>query len=228
MTRPAVLKPVIYAVRLPLPEILNNINIRRLGLQDYQETWQDMRRFTEQRISKTNDELWIVEHRPVYTLGLNGRHEHLLHTGNIPVIQSDRGGQVTYHGPGQLVIYPLVDIMRLQLGVRQLVTMLEQAMIETLSQYGIHAEARADAPGVYVADKKIGSIGLRIRKGCSYHGLSLNNNMDLTPFNNINICGFPELKVTQLAEQGILISNHELAIPVTHFLTKALQQCYDK
>ena len=207
---------------------MKNINIRRLGLQDYQETWQDMRSFTEQRTSETNDELWIVEHRPVYTLGLNGSKAHLLNTGNIPVIQSDRGGQVTYHGPGQLIMYPLIDIARLQLGVRQLVTMLEQAMIETLSQYGIHAAAKADAPGVYVADKKIGSVGLRIRKGCSYHGLSLNNNMDLTPFNNINICGFPELKVTQLAEQGILISNHELAIPVTHFLTKALQQCYDK
>ena len=152
------------------------LTIHNLGLQDYDITWQAMQRFTHERTTDTNDELWIVEHPSIYTLGLNGKSEHLLTIGNIPVINSDRGGQVTYHGPGQIIIYVLLDIKRLNLGIRQLVNILEQSMISVLAQYDISGLSRIDAPGVYVNDQKIGSIGLRIKKNCSYHGLSLNNN----------------------------------------------------
>ena len=196
--------------------------IRSLGLQGYESIWLDMQRFTLERSADTADELWIVEHFPVYTLGLNGKREHLLNTGNIPVIHTDRGGQVTYHGPGQLVIYVLLDIKRLDLGIRQLVTILEQAMIKTLAQHGISAVSRVDAPGVYVNDKKIGSIGLRIKKNCSYHGFSLNNDMDLSPFDHINTCGYSDLKVTQLSDLGVTISTHQLASSVIQAITSAL------
>lgn len=199
------------------------LTIRNLGLQDYETSWQAMQRFTQERNADTPDELWIVEHFPVYTLGLSGKREHLLNTGNIPVINSDRGGQVTYHGPGQLVIYSLLDIKRLNLGVRQLVTVLEQAMIGTLADNGIIAVSKADAPGVYVNDKKIGSIGLRIKKNCSYHGLSLNNDMDLSPFDHINTCGYSDLKVTQLSDLGVTISSTQLASSVIQAITAALQ-----
>ncbi|MFA6161800.1 MAG: lipoyl(octanoyl) transferase LipB [Methylobacter sp.] len=198
--------------------------IRNLGLQSYETVWQNMQQFTQDRNAETADELWIVEHFPVYTLGLNGKREHLLNTGSIPVINSDRGGQVTYHAPGQLIIYTLLDMKRKNLGVRQLVTLLEQAMIDTLALYNIAAIARADAPGVYVNDKKIGSIGIRIKNNCSYHGLSLNNHMDLSPFDHINTCGYSGLEVTQLADLGVTISNAELAIPVTQAITTALQK----
>ena len=197
--------------------------IRNLGLQDYETTWQDMQRFTQARNADTADELWIVEHFPVYTLGSNGKREHLLNTGNIPVIDSDRGGQVTYHGPGQLVIYTLLDIKRLNLGVRQLVTILEQAMISTLAQHGITAVSRVEAPGVYVNDKKIGSIGLRIKKNCSYHGLSLNNDMNLRPFDHINTCGYSGLKVTQMSDLGVTIGTNQLASSVIQAITTTLQ-----
>lgn len=200
------------------------LTIRNLGLQDYDTTWQAMQRFTQERNTFANDELWIVEHPPVYTLGLNGKREHVLTIGNIPVINSDRGGQVTYHGPGQLIIYVLLDIKRLNLGVRQLVTLLEQAMIDVLFQYDIVAVAKPDAPGVYVNDKKIGSIGLRIKKNCSYHGLSLNNNMDLSPFDDINTCGYSDLKVTQLSDLGVTISTKQLASSVIQAITKALSR----
>ena len=198
------------------------LTIRNLGLQDYDITWQAMQRFTQERHTFANDELWIVEHPPVYTLGLNGKREHVLTIGNIPVINSDRGGQVTYHGPGQVIIYVLLDIKRLNLGVRQLVTLLEQAMIGVLFQYDIVAVAKLDAPGVYVKDKKIGSIGLRIKKNCSYHGLSLNNDMDLRPFDDINTCGYSDLKVTQLSDLGVTISTQQLASSVIQAITKAL------
>lgn len=181
-----------------------------------------MQRFTEQRTAETVDEIWITEHPPVYTLGLNGKREHLFATGDIPVINSDRGGQVTYHGPGQLIIYTLIDIKRLNLGIRPLVTLLEQAMIFALAHYGIKAVARIDAPGVYVDNKKIGSIGLRIKKNCSYHGLSINNQMDLAPFDHINTCGYPGLEVTRLTDLGVNVSNAELAISVTQALITAL------
>ena len=196
--------------------------IRELGLQPYETIWKDMQRFTQERTEDTPDEIWVLEHLPVYTLGLNGKAEHLLNPGDIPVIHCDRGGQVTYHGPGQLVIYTLLDIKRLKLGIRQLVTLLEQAMITTLAQFDITAVAKPEAPGVYVNDKKIGSIGIRIKKNCSYHGISLNNNMDLTPFDPINTCGFRDLQVTQLADFGISVSTTELAIPVVQALNSAL------
>jgi len=197
--------------------------IRNLGLQNYESIWRDMQQFTQNRNPETMDEIWVVEHFPVYTLGLNGKREHLLNTGNIPVINSDRGGQVTYHGPGQLVIYTLLDIKRLKINSRELVTLLEQAMIRTLAQQGIIAFSRADAPGVYVNDKKIGSIGLRIKKNCSYHGLSLNNDMDLRPFDHINPCGYSDLKVTQLSDLGININTHQLSSSVIQVITTALQ-----
>jgi len=190
---------------------------------DYETVWQQMQAFTLERDKETVDEIWIVEHPPVYTLGLSGKREHLLNINEqIPVVETDRGGQVTYHGPGQLVVYLLLDIERLQLGVRKIVTLLEQAMINTLSQYGITAIAKPDAPGVYVNDKKIGSVGLRVKRGCCYHGLSLNNNMDLTPFNDINTCGYPSLEVTQLADLNVNIENYELAVPVVHQITQSL------
>jgi len=198
------------------------INLRNLGIQPYEAIWQDMQRYTENRCIEDADEIWITEHPPVYTLGLNGKREHLLAAGDIPVINSDRGGQVTYHGPGQLIIYTLLDIKRLNLSIRSLVTTLEQAMIFALAQYGIIAVARIDAPGVYVNDKKIGSIGLRIKKNCSYHGLSINNHMDLHPFEHINTCGYSGLEVTQLADLGVTVSNAELAIPVTQAILTAL------
>ena len=204
-------------------KLTKSIHTRQLGLQEYAITWRAMQIFTENRSLETQDEIWIVEHPPVYTLGLNGKREHLLKPGSIPIIQSDRGGQVTFHGPGQLVIYTLLDTKRLKLGVRQLVTLLEQAIIDTLAQYGISSEARPDAPGVYLDKKKIASIGLRIKKGCSFHGLSINNHMDLTPFEHINTCGYRELEVTQLADQGVIIDNLELAVPLLHAINTTLQ-----
>ncbi|MDP3009223.1 MAG: lipoyl(octanoyl) transferase LipB [Methylococcales bacterium] len=201
-----------------LPPII----IRDLGLQDYQTVWQAMQDFTLQRNSDTPDELWIVEHPAVYTLGLNGKREHLLNTGDIPVIQSDRGGQVTYHAQGQVIIYTLLDIERLNLNIRQLVSLLEQTMIDTLAFYGIVAIAKADAPGVYVQGKKIGSIGIRIKQHCSYHGLSFNNDMDLTPFNFINPCGYKDLKVTQLRDLGVIIHTNALASLMSQAIITAL------
>ena len=198
------------------------LTIRNLGLQDYDITWQAMQRFTHERTTDTNDELWIVEHPSIYTLGLNGKREHLLTIGNIPVINSDRGGQVTYHGPGQIIIYVLLDIKRLNLGIHQLVKILEQSMISVLAQHDISGLSRIDAPGVYVNDQKIGSIGLRIKKNCSYHGLSFNNNMDLRPFDHINTCGYSGLEVTQLSDLGVTVSSKELADSVTQAITEAL------
>jgi len=196
--------------------------IRNLGRQNYNDSFQAMYDFTQTRHAETADELWIVEHPPVYTLGLNGQREHLLHPTSIPVITTDRGGQITYHGPGQVVIYTLIDLTRQKMGVRTLVTLLETAMIDTLKQYGLLAYAKADAPGTYIKQQKIGSVGLRVRKGCSYHGLSLNNNMDLTPFKAINPCGFKNLEMTQLINHNISITNDELAIPLIHSIYQQL------
>ena len=178
------------------------LTLRRLGLVDYAATWGEMRAFTDARTAATDDELWLLQHPPVFTLGQAGRPEHILDPGTIPVVQSDRGGQVTYHGPGQLVAYLLLDLRRAGLGVKGLVHLLEQAVIDLLAEAGIPAQARSDAPGVYVAEAKIASLGLRVRKGCSYHGLALNVDMDLGPFARINPCGYPGLAVTQLADQG--------------------------
>ncbi|MCH8104832.1 MAG: lipoyl(octanoyl) transferase LipB [Proteobacteria bacterium] len=177
--------------------------IEYLGRSDYQNTWDSMKSLTHNRNVNTPDELWITEHAPVFTQGLNGKAEHLLTPGEIPVIQVDRGGQVTYHGPGQLVLYCLFDIQRLELGVRTLVTRIEMSIIELLAQYGIKATGKDDAPGVYVEEAKIAALGLRIRKGCCYHGLSLNIDMDLSPFERINPCGYEGLVVTQMADFGV-------------------------
>ena len=181
-----------------------NIIIRHKGLTEYEPVWHAMQDFTASRIDATRDELWVTQHHPVYTQGLNGKKEHLLDPGGIPVVQVDRGGQVTYHGPGQLVVYPLLDIARRKLGVRQLVTAIENAVIALLSGFDLHAYARKDAPGVYLKidsqDAKIASLGLRIKKGKSYHGVSLNVDMDLEPFSRINPCGFKDLAVTQLTD----------------------------
>ena len=179
---------------------MEKIIVRQLGTVDYEPTWRRMQEFTEQRNAETTDELWLVEHPPVFTLGKAAKHEHLLNTGDIQVIQIDRGGQVTYHGPGQLVLYTMIDLQRKNLGVRALVTLLEQAIISTLAIFGVDAIARSDAPGVYVDGSKIAAVGLRIRKGRSFHGLSLNLDMDLEPFSRINPCGYSGLKVTQLTD----------------------------
>jgi lipoyl(octanoyl) transferase len=197
--------------------------LRNLGLRDYVTTWRQMQQFTADRTPETADEIWITEHPPVYTLGLNGKPEHLLRPTGIPVVASDRGGQITYHGPGQLVIYLLADLRRLNSAPRQMVTVLENAVIETLRLYGIKAQARAEAPGVYVDGKKIASLGLRIKRGCCYHGLSINNDMDLSPFGDINPCGYAELEVTQLADFSVAVQNHELAVPVVHQIIKAIE-----
>jgi len=176
--------------------------IRHLGMQEYEPTWRRMQSFTESRDADTPDELWFLQHPPVFTLGLNGSREHLLAPGDIPVVQVDRGGQVTYHGPGQLVVYPLLDLDRSGLGVRGLVCALERAVIRCVAGYGIEAQGDRDAPGVYVEGRKLASIGLRIRRNCSYHGLSFNLDMDLEPFTRINPCGFSQLEVTQLSALG--------------------------
>lgn len=173
--------------------------VRRLGLMDYEPVWRAMQAFTDRRDAGTSDELWLVEHPPVFTQGQAGRAEHLLAPGDIPVIQVDRGGQVTYHGPGQIVAYPLIDIGRLHLGVRALVSGIEQAIIDVLKSYAVDAQLVATAPGVYVDGVKIASLGLRIRRGKSFHGLAFNINMDLEPFQRINPCGYQGLQVTNLS-----------------------------
>ena len=189
---------------LPFTVHRSPFTVRHLGTADYESTWHRMRDFTMARIAETADELWQVEHPSVYTLGVAAKPEHLPRTNNgIPVVKTDRGGQITYHGPGQVVIYTLLDLRRRNLGVRALVRKLEQAVIELLKAYRIEAKGREDAPGVYVAGAKVAALGLRIRNGCCYHGLSLNVDMDLSPFDAINPCGYPGLVVTQLRELGV-------------------------
>lgn len=182
-----------------------------------------MQQFTQARTLQTEDEIWLVEHFPVFTLGLNGRREHLLNVGDIPVVQTDRGGQVTYHAQGQAIIYILLDLKRLNLNSQQIVSFLENAMIQTLADLQIIACAKADARGVYVENKKIGSIGLRIKKNGCYHGLSLNNNMDLTPFKFINPCGYANLEMTQVADFDVKIKTLTLAEKIAFNLIKELQ-----
>lgn len=174
--------------------------VKYLGKQAYEPCWQAMREYTEQRDAHSPDQIWVLEHPPVYTQGQAGKAEHILNPGNIPVMQVDRGGQVTYHGPGQLVVYLLLDIKRLGLGVRVLVTAIEQAIIDLLGDYNIHAQARADAPGVYVAGAKIASLGLRVRKGCCFHGLALNIDTELAPFHGINPCGYAGMAVSRMCD----------------------------
>ncbi|HKT72473.1 MAG TPA: lipoyl(octanoyl) transferase LipB [Steroidobacteraceae bacterium] len=176
--------------------------IRRLGRVEYEPTWRAMQRLTDERDPSTADEIWFLEHPPVFTLGLNASRTHLLAPGEIPVVQIDRGGQVTYHGPGQLVIYTLIDLRRAALGVRDLVTALERSVIDLAAQIGVTAECRRNAPGVYVDGKKLASVGIRVRRGASYHGLALNVNLDLEPFKRIHPCGYEGLEMTQLRELG--------------------------
>ncbi len=179
------------------------IIVREWPTTDYAVVWQAMQTFTNERQADTPDEVWLVEHPPVFTLGQNGKPEHILQVVDIPIVKTDRGGQVTYHGPGQIMIYTLINIQRRQWGVRQLVTLLEQLAIKVLDSYGISAYSKPDAPGVYVNGAKICSIGLRIRRGCSYHGLAFNVDMDLRPFEFINPCGYPNLAMTQLRDLGV-------------------------
>ena len=187
-------------LREPLPLPVDAVHERALGLCEYVPTWRAMQDFTHQRGPDTADEIWYLQHPPVFTLGLNGKPEHLLQPGDIPVVQIDRGGQVTYHGPGQLVVYLLLDLHRRRHGVKHLVQQLEQAVIDLLAEYRVSAQRRAGAPGIYVAGDKIAALGLRIRRGLSYHGLALNVNMDLGPFHRINPCGYAGMQVTQLAD----------------------------
>ena len=176
--------------------------VRQLGRQDYEPLWRRMQAFTDERDETTTDELWFTEHPPVFTLGVNAAKEHILAPGNIPVVQIDRGGQVTYHGPGQLMVYPLIDLRRRGLGVRDLVTALEESVVDLLAEAGIEARAKKDAPGVYTGDVKVASVGLRIRRGCSFHGMAVNVDVDLEPFSRINPCGFANLELTDLKQLG--------------------------
>ena len=179
-----------------------SVDVRWLGRQPYEPLWRAMQSFTDTRDDDTRDEIWFTEHPSVYTLGVNASREHLLAPGDIPVVQIDRGGQVTYHGPGQLMLYPLINLRRNGLGVRELVTALEQSVIRLLADFGVEAVARADAPGVYVDGRKVASVGLRIRRGCSFHGMAVNVDMDTEPFARINPCGMENLEVTDLKQLG--------------------------
>ena len=179
---------------------MNSLHVRRLGRADYQPTWRAMQAFTDRRDESTDDELWLVEHPPVFTQGQAGKAEHVLAPGDIPVIQVDRGGQVTYHGPGQIVAYPLFDLKRLGVGVREFVHRIEEAIIRVLARYDVRGERMEGAPGIYVDGDKIASLGLRVRRGCTFHGLAFNIDMDLEPFSRINPCGFEGLRVIRLSD----------------------------
>jgi lipoyl(octanoyl) transferase len=185
--------------------------VRDLGLVQYEPTWRAMQRFTDERGPDTPDEIWFLEHPPVFTLGMNASRDHVIAPGDIPVVQIDRGGQVTYHGPGQLVVYPLVDLRRAGLGVRDIVTALERSVIDYAAELGIVAECRKKAPGVYVDGRKLASVGIRVRRGASYHGVALNISADLEPFRRINPCGYPDLEMTRLADLGAVHSVAEAA-----------------
>ena len=197
------------------------IKIKEKGLQDYASTWQEMVSFTENRNSKTEDELWILEHRSVFTQGLSGKPEHLLKETKIEVIKSDRGGQITYHGPGQLIIYCMIDIKRLGIGVKQMVSIIEMSIMDVLSDYSIKSHKVPGAPGVYVDGSKIAALGLKVKQGKTYHGLSLNIDMNLAPYNLINPCGYEDLNVTQMSD----LTDNKLELDtikekLTKYLTK--------
>ncbi len=195
------------------------MKIRYLGRQEYVPLWHDMQKFTDGRGESTPDEIWFCEHPSVFTMGLNASKEHLLAPGDIPVVQIDRGGQVTFHGPGQLMVYPLIDIRRANIGVRKLVTALEQSVVDLAADYDVEAEARPDAPGVYVDGDKLASVGLRIRRGASFHGMALNVDADLEPFSRINPCGYAELEMTDLHRLGIELGLEEVSEKLLpHFL----------
>jgi len=196
--------------------------IRHLGLADYEPTWRAMQKLTDERQDATRDEIWFVEHPPVFTLGLNASREHVLAPGDIPVVQIDRGGQVTYHGPGQLMIYPLLNLRRLKLGVRDLVVALENAVIALAADFSITASGSRKAPGVYVEGAKLASIGLRIRRGACYHGMALNVSLDLAPFDRINVCGYKDLRVTRLADLGVRLGVESTAQALLPHLQRQL------
>ena len=200
---------------------MTKLIVRELGLQTYEPVWQAMQAFTDARSATTPDEIWFTQHEPVFTLGINTAPEHLLAPGDIPVIQVDRGGQVTYHGPGQLMVYPLIDLRRAGLGVRELVTALEQSVVGLAADYGIEAASRCDAPGVYVDGVKLASIGLRIRRGSSFHGMALNVDVDLEPFSRINPCGFQGLELTDLRRLG---AEYDLDVVRDRLLPHLLRQ----
>ena len=192
--------------------------IRSLGRQAYEPLWRKMQRFTDERGASTPDEIWFTEHPPVFTLGMNASSDHVIAPGDIPVVQVDRGGQVTYHGPGQLMVYPLIDLKRAKLGVRDLVTALEQCVVDLVGEFDIAAASRKDAPGVYVEGIKIASVGLRVRRGASFHGMALNIDVDLEPFARINPCGFSDLQVTNLRALGIAVDREEIQARVQQHL----------
>lgn len=208
----------IAAARVPAASPL----LKWLGRVDYEPTWRAMQSLTDARTAQSSDEIWFLEHPPVFTLGMNATRDHVLAPAEIPVVQIDRGGQVTYHGPGQLVVYPLLDVRRLKLGVRELVIALENAVIATVAQWGVRAEGRRDAPGIYVDGRKLASIGLRIRRGCSYHGLAFNVAMDLEPFTRINPCGFRNLQVIDLKTLGLDLDTRTVALALAPHLLRAL------
>lgn|SRR6185437_2258896 len=196
VSSPAVARRKRVAAEVPRPVI------RHLGLVDHEPTWRAMQRFTDERDATTPDEVWFLEHPPIFTLGMNASLVHVLAPGDIPVVQTDRGGQVTYHGPGQLVVYPLIDLRRSGLGIRDLVTALERSVIDLAAEHGVTAESRRSAPGVYVDGRKLASVGIRVRRGASYHGLALNISLDLEPFSRINACGYEGLQMTRFADLG--------------------------
>ncbi len=200
---------------------MSSVLVRQLGCQDYEPVWRKMQEFTAQRDADTEDEIWLLQHEPVFTQGMNGKPEHILNRNNIPVVEIDRGGQVTYHGPGQIIVYCLIDLKRKKFGIRQMVSALEQAVIDYLADEKITAIARKDAPGVYVNNAKISALGLRVKRGCSFHGLSINVDMDLSPFKQINPCGYEGLEVTQLKNLGV---KDNLAAVEEKLLRKICQQ----
>lgn len=201
---------------------MTQVRVRYLGLQPYEPSLQAMQDFTDSRDAETVDEIWLLQHEPVFTQGQAGKDEHLLQQTHIPIIKTDRGGQVTYHGPGQLIAYMLIDLKRLGIGVRQLVTLMEEAIIDTLAQWQVTAYGKPDAPGVYVDKAKIASLGLRVRKGCSFHGLALNVDMDLEPFLTINPCGYAGLDMVQLADFDDQPTVATVSEQLLHYLTKKL------
>jgi len=206
----------------PASADLDTLVVRSLGLQEFEPIWRAMQQFTERRGPQTADEIWFTEHPPVFTLGLNADRKHVISPGDIPVIQIDRGGQVTYHGPGQLMIYPLIDLKRSKIGVRDLVTALEQTIVDVAADINIEASARADAPGVYVDSRKLASVGLRVRRGASYHGMALNVDVDLEPFSRINPCGYQGLELTDLNRLGARVSMQDISDRVLNYLLARL------
>ena len=205
-----------------LTDLAPTVTIKHLGVVDYQATWHAMQAFTAQRGAATNDEIWLLQHPPVYTQGLAGKPEHLLTKPAIPVVKTDRGGQITYHGPGQIVGYVLFDLKRKGIGVKDLVKRIEQSLINVLQSYGIAAQRKLGAPGVYVKGAKIAALGLRVKNGCSYHGLALNVAMDLTPYGAINPCGYAGMEVTDLAALGVRVSINDVMTTLSQHLVTQL------